>query len=120
MNKIITILITLLILILIGSNVFFAMKYRTVQQGLYKVSEITASNEKILTFNKLFITKVLESQGEVSYEDRLKLENAVSDTGDTDIKNAWKNFLASATEAEAQKNVLALLNLFPAKVKNLN
>ena len=73
-------------------------------------------NEKIITFNKLFIDKVLSAQGPVSYEDVFDLENAVSETGDAGLISQWNIFLASETEEDARRSVLAILKLCADKV----
>jgi len=73
-------------------------------------------NVKIITFNKLFIDKVLSAQGPVSYEDVFDLENAVSETGDAGLISQWNIFLASETEEDARRSVLAILKLCADKV----
>jgi len=73
-------------------------------------------NEKIITFNKLFIDKVLSAQGPVSYEDVFDLENAVSETGDAGLISQWNIFLASETEEDARRSVLAILKLCADKI----
>ena len=60
--------------------------------------------------------KVLKYKGEITYQDRLSLENAVVNTKDNTIIDGWHNFLASTTEADAQQRVLVLLDLFAAKL----
>lgn len=73
-------------------------------------------NKKLADFQKLFINKILEKQGEISYEERLDLEVAVTDTKDAEVIAQWHKFLDSKTEAEAQENVKELLKLFANKI----
>jgi len=73
-------------------------------------------NEKIITFNKLFIDKVLSAQGPVPHEDVFDLENAVSETGDAGLISQWDIFLASETEEDARRSVLAILKLCADKI----
>ena len=77
---------------------------------------MSQSNGKIIAFDTLFIQKVLKAQGEVSSEDRLRLENAVYETGDTQIVEEWHLFLASQTEEEAQSRALELLTMLSSKI----
>lgn len=73
-------------------------------------------NEKVLSFTKLFINKVLKAQGEVPFEDRLQLENAVRDINSKPISNQWANFTNAKTEADAQVQVKDLLELLVKKI----
>ncbi len=113
-----TILITIILLLMIG-NVFFGFKYLTVQKELkliqanLKKQEI---NQKILNFISLFIKKVLKAKGEVDFETRLKLENAVREIRDKEILEKWQNFTNSQTEEEAQENVKDLLEILVDKI----
>ena len=115
MNKITIILIILIILLLAG-NIFLGVEYYSIKVQLQKVAVTSEVNSSILAFDKLFVDKVLKSQGETSYQDRLSLENAVVNTKDSTIIDAWHNFLASTTEADAHARVLVLLDLFAAKL----
>lgn len=73
-------------------------------------------NDKILNFTKLFIDKVLKSNTEVSFEDRLKLENAVRDIGDDQILKQWQAFIECKTETQAQEEVKNLLEILVNKI----
>jgi len=115
MNKLTIILITI-ILVLTAGNAYFYFKYSPLQNQIDSLTKTKQLNEKIVTFNKLFVDKVLIEQGEVSYEDRLKLENAVIDTQDEEIINEWHAFLNSKTESDAQKETKKLLYLFANKM----
>jgi len=113
-----TILITVILLLII-SNVFFGFKYLTVQKELQQTQtalEAQKTNEKVLDFAKLFIEKVLKAKGEVDFETRLKLENAVREIRDKEILEKWQNFTNSQTEEEAQENVKDLLEILVDKI----
>jgi len=113
-----TILITVILLLII-SNIFFGFKYLTVQKELQQtqaVLEAQKTNEKVLDFAKLFIEKVLKAKGEVDFETRLKLENAVREIRDKEILEKWQNFTNSQTEEEAQENVKDLLEILVDKI----
>ena len=73
-------------------------------------------NGKILNFTKMFIAKVLKADGEVSFEDRLSLENAVRGINDKKIFDQWQKFTDSKAELEAQIEVKNLLELLVNKI----
>jgi hypothetical protein len=73
-------------------------------------------NEKVLDFAKLFITKVLKAEGEVSFEDRLRLENMVRTINNKTIFDEWQKFINSKTETEAQIEVKNLLETLVTKI----
>lgn len=101
-------------------SAFFGIKYFTTRTELIKTKTALDSklfNEKIVLFNRTFIEKVLRSTSEVSFEDRLRLENAVRDLNDKEILDRWNLFVASKTETEAQENVKELLSLLARKIK---
>lgn len=112
-GKIIT---TLFVILLICGIAFLGFQYYSLNNQFKGVLNTSNINKNVLTFNKLFINKVLKAKSEVSYEDRLKLENAAVSTKDNEIINAWHNFLASTKEQEAQERVLILLGMFPDKI----
>ncbi len=119
MTKQKTILI-IVILLLMGGNVYHGFKYLNAQKELRQTQtalEIQVINDKVLEFSKLFIEKVLKAETEVDFETRLKLENAVRNLGDEEILARWTNFVDSKSESEAQKNVKDLLELLVNKIK---
>jgi len=73
-------------------------------------------NGKVIVFNKLFIEKVLNANSEVSFEDRLKLENAVRDLNDSEILSQWQKFSSSESESDAQLQAKNLLDLLAIKI----
>lgn len=112
------IILTIIILILVAINVFlgasyfFAQKQLQLAEGKLKTQQ---NSIKIVDFTKLFIEKVLKAEKEVSFEDRLKLENAVRDLNDDEILMQWEKFTTSKTEIEAQTAVKNLLELLVGK-----
>lgn len=114
-------IILLLILLLLIGNLFFALKYFIVQGELKQTQQLIKGqqvNEKILNFTNLFITKVLKANNEVSFEDRLKLENGVRALEDQTILNQWNKFVESKTPEDAQREVKDLLEMLVNKIKN--
>ena len=79
--------------------------------------EFTSPNRKILSFLRLFIDKVLKADGEVSFEDRLSLENAVRGIDDQQILSQWQKFVDSKSDKEAQVNLRDLIDLLVRKIE---
>jgi len=73
-------------------------------------------NEKVSNFTKLFVGKVIMSTEAVSFEDRIRLENAVRDISDDEISEQWKKFVDSETESSIQEEAKELLNLLVNKI----
>ena len=115
MNKIVISLI-LVIFIFLAGDIYFGYKCYLNNIQLQKLSLVSRVNVSVLSFNKLFVEKVLKATGEVSYEDRLSLENAVVETKDDALIKIWHDFLNSSSEADAQNYVLVLLSAFPDKI----
>jgi hypothetical protein len=106
----------LIIIILVIGNLYFASQFYSIRDKYEIILGTTRVNSKIIAFDKLFVDKVLKNTGEVSYEDRLKLENAVIETHDNEIIAAWHQFLNSKTEEQAQNGTKTLLTLFADKI----
>ena len=111
--------ILFIFILLLSGNIFLAGQYyislKNIQISQNKLL-IYQHNEKILNFTKLFIEKVLQAQEEVSFEDRLRLENAVRDLNNKDILDQWNKFTTSKTETQAQTEVKNLLELLINKI----
>ncbi len=82
--------------------------------------EFENSNQKInrdvVVFLKLFIEKILQGEEEVSFEDRLKLENSVRDLKDKEVLSLWENFTQAKTSEEAQFSLKNLLRALVDKI----
>lgn len=86
---------------------------RTLEEG-----RATAQNDAILEFTSDFITLVLRTDGQVDFENRLKLENAVREEINNEvIFAAWQDFVQSDSEREAQENVLNLLEVLVENIR---
>lgn len=115
-SKLVTIFI---IAILLLGNVFFLFQYGNAQRELAELKTKAQSqdvNGNVLAFTKLFIQTVLNAEQEIDFETRLSLENAVRDLEDKEILAQWQNFVNSATEAQAQREVKRLLQLLLNKM----
>lgn len=112
------ILWTVIVLLLV-SNLFFTYELLFYKNNNVKLQyEITEQqkNNAIMSFTKSFITKVLNSTGDVSFEDRLQLENMANEINDTEISNAWKSFTESKTSKDVENNFYNLLKILLNKI----
>ena len=114
--------ITLIIIIflLLAGNVFFGVRYFSVQKELREVQiilEIQKTNEKVLNFTNLFIEKVLKAESEIDFDTRLELENAVRNLNDEEVLSQWQKFVESKIETEAQTEVKNLLEMLINKIR---
>jgi len=109
-----------MISILAFGNVFLAVKYFAVQGELQAAQEEISQREvnaDIVSFTKLFISRVLKAEAEIDFETRLQLETAVRNLGDEEILTQWQKFIGAKTEAEAQGEVKNLLDTLVSKIK---
>jgi len=116
-NKKFIIIITILII----SNIFFAVMYVSGQVKLRKVEQTVANqqiNAKVLEFSQLFFDKVLRGTKEVSFDDRLKLENSIRALNDKAIFDAWTKFTKAKDQAEVQQDFYGLFKLLLGKLGN--
>src|SRR5207244_3753998 len=86
-------------------------------QQLQRQLSTQKTNGKIVSFLILFTDKVLKSNQEVSFDDRLRLENAVRDLNDPDILAKWQKFTQSQDQSEVQKSVVDLLETLVKKIQ---
>lgn len=112
---ILTIVISLLFLcnIFLAGQLYLSKAELKDTQQLVRVQDV---NTKALFFAKLFVNKILMEKGTVSFEDRLKLENAVRDINDKEILNQWQKFVDSKGGDDSQICVGNLLELLLLKV----
>ena len=113
-------IIGIILAVLILGNVLFYFKYWLAQRRVNQLESteiVRHTNEKSLIFLKLFVSEVLKAKGEIDFETRLCLENAVRNIGDEEILTQWQKFTDSQNENEAQQNVKDLLELSINKVQ---
>ncbi len=113
-------LAAILIVLSLFGNAFLFARYFTLKTELKVVrAEVKAQalNANILEFGMLFLEKVLRAESEVSFEDRLQLENAVRDIGNEEILTKWEQFTESQDEADAQGSVKDLLEALLRNIK---
>lgn len=108
------------ITLLIVALVIFVASIQLWNRGV-DVSQGISVNEqqKIVTFMDNFVTLVLASDSEVSFDDRLKLENDVRELANEDVLAAWQRFVNSGTDREAQDSVVELLGILIAELSTV-
>jgi len=108
----------LLLLVLLAGNLFFSIQYiysikaeqvPVVDKGAQEVLHIKNSN-----FLKLFINKVIKTNGTVSYEDRVQLENDVRQIHNPELTTEWELFVASNKDQKKAETAAADLMLMLA------
>jgi len=112
-------IMSLIIAALVLSNVFFAIKYLSLNGNASLIQNGNTQevrNENVSNFAKLFVIKVLKAEDEIDLEARVELENSVKATEDQEIIQKWKDFTESETDLEAQSNVKDLLELLVNKI----
>jgi len=89
------------------------MRVRVIEQAI----EGQKINEKVFLFSQLFFDKVLQGEREVSFDDRLELENAVRALNDKDIFDRWTKFTNAKDQAEIQQRFYNLFKLLLEKIR---
>ena len=108
-----------IILILVGSNIFLGLRYYDVSKELDGIQAVVATQRydgQVLNFMKMFIKQVIKSNKEIDFDTRLQLENSVRGLNDPAILAQWQKFVNSQTQDEAQSNVKDLLELLVNKI----
>lgn len=115
-----TAVVLIIAVLLVAVVVFLGQYYMTRQNLIIAQNTIKTCqyNQKVLDFTKLFITKVLKADGEVSFDDRLLLENAARDTNNKKILDQWQKFTNAKTALEAQIEVKNLLEMLVGGISN--
>lgn len=106
------IILAAIILVIAIAVIFLGAEYflqgRKIRE-LQKEVNIKQTNIKVKNFLDAFIKKVLKAENEVSFEDRLKLENSIRDLNDKEILTLWERFIRAQTSDQVQQSVKNLL-----------
>lgn len=110
--------LSLMFLMLVVGNVYLGIDdYQFRKSVASSQSESgRAETAKAAEFLNFFIEKVLNSETEVSFEDRLKLENMVRDLNDERILLIWNKFTGAETSEDVQKYCKQLLTALTEKI----
>jgi ABC-type maltose transport system permease subunit len=110
----------LLMLVLVGLNIFFSVQYtqnmKIDDANKAQESQKTEERLKVSKFMKLFVDKVLGTNGTISFEDRVKLEADIRALGDESAVKQWDMFVASKDSETAQKNAVLLMSILMNKM----
>lgn len=107
----------ILMVILLCGNVYLAIQFINNNQKA-TTEDQTNITLKIRSSRALkdFINKVLDTQGAVSFEDRVALENDILQIHDPVLTTAWNAFVSSKTSKEGQTNAVKLMSLLVDRV----
>jgi hypothetical protein len=117
MNKF-KIFVVVLFILLIASNIFFAVKYFINTKEIKQIEQKQQINSGVLSFTKLFVDKILMGNKEVSFEDRLQLENSIRDLKDKEVFDSWDKFTKAKEQTDIQHNFYDLFSLLLMKIKS--
>ena len=108
-----------LVAVFVLASAYLLTQYVLAKTQLREVNKIVKAqqiNDKIVFFTQLFIDKVLSGQTDVSFEDRLQLENAVRELNDQEIFDQWQKFIKSENDQQAQEEVAELFIMLLDKI----
>ncbi|OGZ68748.1 MAG: hypothetical protein A3D44_02005 [Candidatus Staskawiczbacteria bacterium RIFCSPHIGHO2_02_FULL_42_22] len=114
--NLIKIIVIIVLVLSLAANVVLGMQLYSAGKKNQDLGSAIRLNDTVANFADLFIAKVLRANGEISFEDRLKIENAVRDTEDKDIYDQWQKFVGAGTEAEGREEIKNLLQLIVDKL----
>ncbi|MEY2664606.1 MAG: hypothetical protein RIT04_414 [Candidatus Parcubacteria bacterium] len=110
----------LLMLVLLIGNIFFSIQYteNMKQQALDEGSKSAQTEERLKTaqFLKYFIDTALNTQGTISFDDRVKLENDVRQLHDPAITAQWNELVNNKDVKASQANAVKLMLLLTNKL----
>jgi hypothetical protein len=107
----------ILMVVLLCGNVYLAIQFISSNQKT-AVEDQTNITLQLKSSRALkdFINKVLDTQGAVSFEDRVTLENDILQIHDPVLTTAWNAFVSSKTAKEGQTNAVKLMSLLVDRV----
>lgn len=115
MNRWITVIFILSLAMNVLGAVNYAYDFSRIQTASQQKTE-QGKQKKVTDFLKLFVEKILNAKQEVKFEDRLKLENAVRELGDTAVLAKWQAFVDSKQSEDAQTNLKNLIGVLVNKL----
>ena len=104
------VIVTVVVALVVIVGIYLIMKFRSkLETQIQQLTEVNQRRDKVGAFLRLFIDKVLNTTGEVVFEERLKLENEMRELKDDQLLSLWQRFVDSKSPADAQKNLKGLL-----------
>ena len=98
-------------LVLVAGNIFLSVQYiENIQQQSNQTN--TQTTDRFLAIHALkdFIDTVLSTNGTVSYDDRVRLENDMIQVKDPTLSTEWTAFVNSPDSATAQQNAVKVMS----------
>jgi hypothetical protein len=106
-----------LLVVLLAGNIYFSIQFiNNIQQPVRDEQSNITQHLRATRFLKNFINTVLDKKGEVSFEDRVQLENDMLQMHDPVIKSIWDDFVGSKTAEEGQINAVKLMSLLVDRI----
>lgn len=109
-----------LMLALVAGNIFFSIQYTQNIKDKDALALLNKDNTgtriqsaRLLNF---FINTVLDTQGTISFDDRVKLENDVRQLGDPALTTQWTTFVESKDSKTAQTNAVKVMSMLTGKM----
>jgi hypothetical protein len=113
-------LANVLMVVLVGLNIFFSIQYtqnlKTEDAIIEQEAAKTEGRIQTAQFLKLFVDKVLGTNGTIAFEDRVKLESDIIDLGDEALTKQWGVFVASTDSEQAQRSAVLLMSMLSNKM----
>ena len=111
---------SVIIVILLAGNLYFSVQYveNMKQQNASVEQNSAALNTRLQVagFLKEFIDVVLNTQGTVSFDNRVKLESDIRQIKDDSLTAQWNTFVNSKDSKTAQQSAVKLMALLADKM----
>jgi len=105
-NKILIIVLIISIL----ANVLFGVNYFQNKNTQKNNTDFSIQErQKVGELTKFFVTKVIATGGQISFEDRAKIEEDIKALNDQNVAVKWSAFVASKNAKDAQGAAIELL-----------
>lgn len=107
----------ILMIVLLCGNIYLSIQYISNMQ-LQQNAKVDDTSTRIQTSRVLkeYIDIVLNTQGTISYDDRVKLESDVRQLQDPAITAQWNAFVGSKDAKVAQSNAVKLMSILANKM----
>lgn len=107
----------LLMLVLLVGNIFFSIQYISYMKSEAVQKEDNMAQKILISrFLKSFVDFVINPQGKMTFEDRIKLENDVRQIHDPELIALWDKFTNSKDVTTAQTNAVKILSMLANKM----
>ena len=111
---------TLIILILLISNIYLSMQFFSANNELQQIKNQSTGTVSVraqaLQVLKEYLNVVLNTKGTVSADDRIKLESDVRQLQDQKITSAWDQFVGSKDSNTSKDNAVKLISFLEDKI----